>query len=1177
MSKRSFGRIFCYMLILTLVCLSASCQQGTSDVTESGDVVQTTVMAPDTSTSTEPGTDTEEVTETTTAPVESETTTEPAAVGISAAQVIAAFRAQNELFFSAEGDSKINAEQMLGEMMPYLTGGGGSFLDGGSYQITNFVTTGDSNALPTEVISRDGVTVYSGTDPMYGPYREIEISHARGTASISTYDGVTSVDNVELTAESEGVSGLTSELPVPDESMLTESGEVNVWNLSQSYASSLLALLAGEEDIVAQMGGKVSGQLDARALESEGKLLLSVTVDSAQVDLTLELGFADIGKAAQHVEMKLEVGTAMSMHLAATHQGGEITEMHLSTVSNGVETVMEQVVSGKHVDFTMRVRAQDVTAMEVKMSADMREDDICVGTLNMTLSTDGEGVGTDILPLSASAPGNGVAVTEGEFVVQLVDDEIGTLEMKTQTRLGTVTTQMTIMMSGADVAVGESVLYYLTDVTDSADPSVNMRSETEIKLVSGNAENGTYALGTSQTDASGTVLTTAEIAVPAKLTPTYTAREAELVSRAERLFSQADEYVEQAEQVVNWVAEGIRGNRFMPLMDSFYLKDSDEDGITYLIELVYEDGYYIYADFLLDAEDYTYFYCAYDDRYDLCLRSGLLEDRDRLAAIMEGQDDETYFPEWRGNAIAYFYQPEQDLYVLYDVEKVDYGYMWTEPTAEDFPGRVLHKVEMDADGHVIGEIHDFVTTHDEHCYATLTCRDCGFRKISRQVMHHYVDTAVICEQSGRQPRTALSSCTRCGDGAILLTDGEGRTLRMLFEKASYATIAMENSHRPDHTSWERIGAGRDLTNCVIITEIIAEYDRSQVFGCDLVIPDLRPAAGLSVLGIRFDDFTYQITDTPNLTVVFPEGMEFIGCYGSPLFSQVIAVTLPETLRYISEGGMAGYQGETLVLPAALEYWSDLGFHLDKLKSLTIKGAHYESTPSLWCPNLEELNLLGTYDIFRGFDTPCKIKEFVVPNGVTMIADRTFENMTSLKKVVIPEGVTEIGHYAFRGCENLTEVILPASVTKIGEAIFDGCTSLVSVNLGGLTEIPNSMFAGCSALEAVTVSGNLTSIGHSAFQYCNALKDIDLSSVTSIGDSAFWSCSSLTQIDISRLTAIPNNAFRACTSLHTVKVGEGLVSIGRNAFKSCGQLRNIDLSETVTIASGAFEGCDYLPY
>lgn len=1110
MRKKTIGRFLCCFLMIALVFLSASCRRGTEDVTGSGGVGETTVSAPDAGTSSQSETETEDVTETagsTSVPAGSETTTEPVA-GMSAAEVVKIFNEQNETFFAEKDSAEVDAERMFGEMMPYLMGDG-TFLDGGSYQITNFVTTGSDASVPTEVISRDGVTVYTGVDPVYGPYREIEVSHARGTVLISTYEGLTTVDSVELTSESEDTAGMTFQIPPMEESALSESGEVNVWNLSEPYAAALLVSLTGEADIVtSQFGNKVSGILDARALESEGKLLLSVTADGAQIDLTAELGFADIGQDAQHVELAVEMGVAASMQLAATVKGGEVTEMHMSTVSDGVETVVEQVVSDKHVDFTMSVGTQDVTALEVSMSMDMRDDNTCMGTLNMTLSANGEGIGADIMPLSTSAAGNGVSVTQGEFVVQLIDGEIGMMEMVTQTRLGTVTTQMTIMMSGANAVVGETVLYYATDVKDSTDPSADTRSETEIKLVSGNAENGTYTMGTSYTDATGTVLTTAEIAVPARLTPAYTEQEATFLSRAERLFSQADDYTQQAQEVVDWVAAGINNNRFMPLLETFYLKDTDGDGIVFLVDLVYENGYYIYTDILLDVENYTYFYSAYDEIYDLCTQAGIMADRDRLEDALSAHDDAVYFAETDGNAIGYFYQPEQDLYVVYDAANGEYGYMWEEPTAADFPGRALHKVTFDESGTIVGDIHDLTTVYDAQCNATLTCNACGFVMVSREVMHDYVDTTVICEQSGRQPRTALSHCTRCGDGCIMLTDGEGHTLRVLFEQASQASITMENTFRYDPTSWEWVGAGRDLTNCVIVTEIIADYDRSEVFGCDVVIPDLREAAGLTVFGIRFDDFVYRITDTPNLTVVFPEGMEFIGCHGSPLFSQVTAVVLPETLRYISEGGMQGYQGETLVLPASLEYWSDDGFHMNNLRSLTIKGAHYESTPYLWCPNLEELILLGTYDTFRGFGTPCKIEEFTVPDGVTVIAERTFEDMSTLKKVTLPESVTTIDRYAFRGCTNLSEINIPVAVTTMGESAFWECSALTRVDISGLTEIPNNAFWNCAALEEVIVGEQLTKVGRSAFQYCAALRSINLPATAVIGNDAFDGCTLL---------------------------------------------------------------------
>jgi len=54
----------------------------------------------------------------------------------------------------------------------------------------------------------------------------------------------------------------------------------------------------------------------------------------------------------------------------------------------------------------------------------------------------------------------------------------------------------------------------------------------------------------------------------------------------------------------------------------------------------------------------------------------------------------------------------------------------------------------------------------------------------------------------------------------------------------------------------------------------------------------------------------------------------------------------------------------------------------------------------------------------------------IPDGVTKIRMRAFEDCTSLTSITIPNNVTVIRESAFNGCTSLTSVIIPDSVTSI---------------------------------------------------------------------------------------------------------------------------------------------------
>lgn len=68
----------------------------------------------------------------------------------------------------------------------------------------------------------------------------------------------------------------------------------------------------------------------------------------------------------------------------------------------------------------------------------------------------------------------------------------------------------------------------------------------------------------------------------------------------------------------------------------------------------------------------------------------------------------------------------------------------------------------------------------------------------------------------------------------------------------------------------------------------------------------------------------------------------------------------------------------------------------------------------------------------------------IPDGIKTIDSNTFYGCTSLLSIVIPEGVEYIHYEAFSGCSSLASVTIPNSVTYISEYAFYGCTGLNSI-------------------------------------------------------------------------------------------------------------------------------------
>ena len=94
-----------------------------------------------------------------------------------------------------------------------------------------------------------------------------------------------------------------------------------------------------------------------------------------------------------------------------------------------------------------------------------------------------------------------------------------------------------------------------------------------------------------------------------------------------------------------------------------------------------------------------------------------------------------------------------------------------------------------------------------------------------------------------------------------------------------------------------------------------------------------------------------------------------------------------------------------------------------------------------------------------------MSDFLIVNGVLK------KYRGSGGDVVIPEGVTQIGGYAF-GRSSLPSVTIPDSVTSIGHRVFDDCRSLTSMVIpDGVKKISTHAFLGCSKLRIHSVAGS----------------------------------------------------------------------------------------------------------
>ncbi|MCD8207983.1 MAG: leucine-rich repeat protein, partial [Bacteroidales bacterium] len=139
-------------------------------------------------------------------------------------------------------------------------------------------------------------------------------------------------------------------------------------------------------------------------------------------------------------------------------------------------------------------------------------------------------------------------------------------------------------------------------------------------------------------------------------------------------------------------------------------------------------------------------------------------------------------------------------------------------------------------------------------------------------------------------------------------------------------------------------------------------------------------------------------------------------------------------------------------------------------------------------------------------------EIEVPGTVTKIASYAFyENSKIVRVEFKATGDFELGEYAFYGCTKLKEVVLPDGITKISAYAFRNCSALAEINFpDGITEICERAFYGCTALTGDLNGGsalpkNLEIVGERAFSGCSNFAATIPASVREIGDYGFYTC------------------------------------------------------------------------
>lgn len=259
---------------------------------------------------------------------------------------------------------------------------------------------------------------------------------------------------------------------------------------------------------------------------------------------------------------------------------------------------------------------------------------------------------------------------------------------------------------------------------------------------------------------------------------------------------------------------------------------------------------------------------------------------------------------------------------------------------------------------------------------------------------------------------------------------------------------------------EESGAG-DLTYEIIDSEAktvqVVEDEKYKTY-TDVVIPETTVINGTeyTVTRINYDAFYYCESLT---SVSIPNTVTEIGSSAFQGCRSLTSVVLGNSVALIDEDAFYSCSAlESIEIPSSVNEIRFEAFHGCRgLNTIVVSPDNqcYDSRN-----NCNAIIETATNTLITG------CKNTIIPNSVTAIYIRAFEDCKGLTSIIIPNSVTSIGYDAFRS-SGLISATIGNSVTSIEEGVFSYCTDLTTVKIPSAVKTMNrAAFWGCVNLAEI---------------------------------------------------------------------------------------------------------------
>lgn len=313
-----------------------------------------------------------------------------------------------------------------------------------------------------------------------------------------------------------------------------------------------------------------------------------------------------------------------------------------------------------------------------------------------------------------------------------------------------------------------------------------------------------------------------------------------------------------------------------------------------------------------------------------------------------------------------------------------------------------------------------------------------------------------------------------------------------------------------------------------------------------------------------------------------------GISGGSIKAGISSVTLPQTVKYLSDDAFVHFKGNEISIPyGTIEIGKAFFFSGAKTVYIprtvtrinneafaysSIEDIYYEGTEEEWnklfSSESERVIPKKTIIHFNNNSSGDKEKlyQYEVNDGKAAITavDKSISGDIIIPSTLGGYPVESIGNEVFRDCSKLTSVVIPESVKSIGYSNFTYCDSLEQITIPGELEFEygnevfgTNQFYKCTKLKEIKVSGNSTKYsadngilfskdGKTLIAYPPGKQDISYtvpSNVEKIGISAFESCNNLRAIIIPEGVVSIDSMSLWCDNLEVLTIPKTAVEFG----------------------------------